>query len=103
MQRMTNDQYPMTNDARTCVRHWSLVIGHWSFAFCLVLILGQTSFADPPESVLQIERDRIAAIAKASEAFIAVFANEGNGGGSGVVISPDGYALTNFHVAKPAG
>src|SRR6478672_3200994 len=61
------------------------------------------SFADPPDSVLQIEQQRIAAIAKASEAFIAVFANEGNGGGSGVVISPDGYALTNFHVAKPAG
>src|SRR4029079_3921354 len=34
---------------------------------------------------------------------VAVFANEGNGGGSGVVISPDGYALTNFHVAQPAG
>jgi S1-C subfamily serine protease len=32
-----------------------------------------------------------------------VFAKEGAGGGSGVVISPDGYALTNFHVVQPAG
>jgi serine protease Do len=27
----------------------------------------------------------------------------GQGGGSGVVITPDGYALSNFHVTKPAG
>ncbi len=27
----------------------------------------------------------------------------GGGGGSGVVITKDGYALTNFHVAKPCG
>ncbi len=29
--------------------------------------------------------------------------SSGQGGGSGVVISPDGYALTNFHVALPCG
>jgi len=68
-----------------------------------LLLVATIASAAPPESVLKIERDRIAAITKASEAFVAVFANEGNGGGSGVVISPDGYALTNFHVAKPAG
>ena len=27
----------------------------------------------------------------------------GHGGGSGVLISPDGYALTNFHVTAPCG
>ncbi len=70
---------------------------------CLALLEGGGIYAAPPESVLQIERERIAHIAQASSAFVAVFANEGNGGGSGVVISPEGYALTNFHVAKPAG
>ena len=32
-----------------------------------------------------------------------MFAAGGQGGGSGVVISADGYALTNFHVAQPCG
>jgi serine protease Do len=107
--RMTNDQCAMTNeghrgdrlqfevsDRTSLIGHWSLVIGH-------LLFVATLATAGPPDEVLQIEQQRIAAIAKASEAFIAVFANEGNGGGSGVVISPDGYALTNFHVAKPAG
>ena len=34
---------------------------------------------------------------------MAIFAANGQGGGSGVVISPDGYALTNFHVVLPCG
>jgi serine protease Do len=59
--------------------------------------------AEPVSETSPDEEARIAAIAKASRSFVAVFANEGNGGGSGVVISPDGFALTNFHVAKPAG
>lgn len=59
--------------------------------------------AEVPSAVLQAEQTRIAAIAKATKTAVAVFANEGNGGGSGVVISPDGYTLTNFHVAQPAG
>jgi S1-C subfamily serine protease len=57
--------------------------------------------AQVDETVLKAEDQRIAVMAKAREAAIAIFA--GQGGGSGVVISPDGYALTNFHVAKPAG
>lgn len=84
------------SNPKSLIGHWSLVIGH-------LFIAAMVCLADPPDSVLRIEQQRIAAIAKASEAFVAVFANEGNGGGSGVVISSDGYALTNFHVAKPAG
>lgn len=53
-------------------------------------------------SVRQAERARIATIAKAAQAAVAIFAGEA-GGGSGVLVSPDGYALTNFHVVQPAG
>jgi S1-C subfamily serine protease len=56
-----------------------------------------------PSAVLQAEQARIAAIAKAVEPSISIFVPGGQGGGSGVVISPDGYALSNFHVTKPAG
>jgi S1-C subfamily serine protease len=76
-----------------------------SFIFFAVLWLELCSHAqgDVPQSVLDAEKQRIAAIAKATKSAVAVFANNGNGGGSGVVITPDGYALTNFHVVQPAG
>jgi len=56
-----------------------------------------------PPAVIKAQQARIAAIARATKSAISVFAPGGKGGGSGVVITPDGYALTNFHVAKPAG
>ncbi|MFM8496463.1 MAG: S1C family serine protease [Planctomycetia bacterium] len=57
---------------------------------------------DVPEPVLAAERGRIEAIARGARAAVAIFAGEA-GGGSGVLISPEGYALTNFHVVQPAG
>jgi serine protease Do len=58
---------------------------------------------DPPAAVLHAEQARIQTIDRAMRTAVCVFAKEGSGGGSGVVISPDGYALTNFHVVQPAG
>ncbi len=56
-----------------------------------------------PQLVLEAEQQRIAAIEKAKPATVSVFVPGGAGGGSGVLISSDGYALTNFHVSSPAG
>jgi S1-C subfamily serine protease len=61
------------------------------------------SAADVDEGVLKDETARVAAIAKATPTVLAIFVKQGQGGGSGVVISPDGYALTNFHVSREAG
>ena len=58
---------------------------------------------EPPAAVLQAEQQRIAAIQRGVKSSICVFSLDGNGGGSGVVISPDGFALTNFHVVQPVG
>ncbi|HMP08675.1 MAG TPA: trypsin-like peptidase domain-containing protein, partial [Lacipirellulaceae bacterium] len=58
---------------------------------------------EPDASVLAAQAERVAAIARASAATVAVFDAEGGGGGSAVLISRDGYALTNFHVVAPCG
>ncbi len=71
-------------------------------ASCLLSVM-LAGAAEPPKSVLEAEQRRVEAIEQASRAAICVFARGGQGGGSGVVITPDGYALTNFHVAKPCG
>src|SRR6056297_470458 len=54
-------------------------------------------------NVLRAEADRIAAVDKAMPSAVSVFVPGGAGGGSGVLISPQGFALTNFHVSSPAG
>lgn len=77
-------------------------LGLFSFAMFLGLAcLANAAELDP--AVAKIEAERIAAVDKATPSVVAIFANGGNGGGSGVLITPDGYALSNFHVTKPAG
>ena len=75
------------------------------FAICILQLLAQsTSAADTPNpAVLAAESDRIETIKRISKPTIAIFDSNGQGGGSGVIISADGYALTNFHVAAPTG
>lgn len=53
--------------------------------------------------VQEDENRRIAAVEKVRPAVVAIFARGGQGGGSGVIISKDGYALTNFHVVEGSG
>ncbi len=53
--------------------------------------------------LMEMENQRIAAIQKAMPSAVSVFVPGGGGGGSGMLISSDGFALTNFHVSSPAG
>jgi serine protease Do len=53
--------------------------------------------------VLKAEAERVAVVEKVKPAVVAVFSPGGQGGGSGVLISKDGYALTNFHVVAGSG
>lgn len=53
--------------------------------------------------VLQAQQTRIDVVKKAAPTVVAIFSPDGNGGGSGVLISPDGYALSNFHVTSACG
>ncbi len=56
-----------------------------------------------PLTLEQIEQQRIKVINQVRPSVVAVFATGGRGGGSGVVIDPEGYALTNFHVVSGLG
>lgn len=56
-----------------------------------------------PAEVLRAEKYRMEVLARIAPTVVAIFSPSGAGGGSGVLISPDGYALTNFHVAYPDG
>ncbi len=76
------------------------LLGITLVAFCAMPAIAQVQ---PPEQLLKAEQERIEVMARAATTTVAVFDSRGQGGGSGVVISPDGFALTNFHVAAPSG
>jgi S1-C subfamily serine protease len=67
----------------------------------LALPAGAAAQVDP--AVLEAERARVAVVERCSASTVAIFSPGGQGGGSGVVISPDGYALSNFHVTNATG
>jgi S1-C subfamily serine protease len=69
-----------------------------SFLFCLDL-----RAADVDPRVLAAEKERVAVIDKIRPSVVAIFARGGQGGGSGVLVSSDGYALSNFHVVGGTG
>jgi S1-C subfamily serine protease len=72
-------------------------------ATALIAIGLSTQARDTDQRVQQDEARRIAVIEKVTPAVVAVFAHGGAGGGTGVLISKDGYALTNFHVVAGSG
>jgi len=66
-------------------------------------LLHGASVASAQDAVLKSQAERVAVVAKVKPTVVAVFAAGGGGGGTGVLISDEGYALTNFHVVQPAG
>ncbi|MCZ2343691.1 MAG: trypsin-like peptidase domain-containing protein [Bacteroidales bacterium] len=68
--------------------------------------LGQTQLvvaAGPEPIVWDAQAERVAVIAKVRPSVVAVCFYGGKACGSGVLIDPAGYALTNFHVVQPTG
>ncbi|MFQ5732517.1 MAG: S1C family serine protease [Planctomycetaceae bacterium] len=71
-------------------------------AVLLGMLSADAAHAVDPK-VLAAQKRRVEVAARVAPAVVAIFARGGRGGGSGVLITPDGYALTNFHVTRGAG
>jgi serine protease Do len=68
-----------------------------TLALSAVLLLAGVAAADLA-AVKQAEARRIEVTNRIRPAVVAVFSQNMDGGGSGVIIDPAGFALTNFHV-----
>ncbi len=68
-----------------------------------VLLAGAKAIQAQQGSVAKSQKDRVDLIEKLKPTVVSIFAPGGNNGGTGVVITEDGYALTNFHVVQPTG
>ncbi|MEM9409673.1 MAG: trypsin-like peptidase domain-containing protein, partial [Planctomycetota bacterium] len=55
------------------------------------------------DAVCRLERQRVETIQKVMGSVIAIYGEERQGGGSGVIIHPSGIGLTNHHVITGAG
>ena len=88
----------------------------WASVGLLVSMAGhvaagpRTGRADPsdaasPQDLAAVRADeaqRVEVFARAAKAVVCIFADhQRGGGGSGVVIDPEGYGLTNYHVVQP--
>ncbi len=71
--------------------------------FAGLVVLGSSPAIAVDNAVLEAEQKRVEVVEKVAPTVVAIFGAGGGGGGSGVLISKDGYALTNFHVTKGAG
>ena len=79
-------------------------------AFAAMLCFTSTLFAQDEmlsdeelKLIQKVETARVAAIQKVYGAVVAVYGEDRNGGGSGVIFDPAGYALTNHHVIAGPG
>ncbi|MCH7870438.1 MAG: trypsin-like peptidase domain-containing protein, partial [Planctomycetes bacterium] len=89
----------------TAVRELRVSMGRRMRRCLAVLVVAIPAAADDQQAadnlrlVREHEARRVAVFERASRSVVCIFADRGRqGGGSGVVISEDGYGLTNYHV-----
>lgn len=74
---------------------WSLFVG--------LMVLNREPLVAADSIVLQAQQSRMDVVHQAAKSVVAIFSPDGNGGGSGVLVTPDGYALSNYHVTSACG
>ncbi len=87
-------------EASPTALRWSVLVGLLCWASSVSHALHA---AEVPTPVVDAQQARIATIQKAMPAVVAIFDIAGKGGGSGVLITADGFAITNFHVVEGMG
>ena len=69
----------------------------------LATIVAHTVPAFAQQSITQREAARVEVLRRISPSIVCVMDPRGQGGGSGVLISADGYAISNYHVTSGSG
>lgn len=84
--------------------------GRFWFLACLASLMAvpgpQRAGAAPveiPAAVREAEARRVEVMKSVAPSVVAIFAAGGAGGGSGVLVEADGFAVTNFHVVQGQG
>lgn len=90
----TNYTYPARGSARYADFFWGTILCSMLIAVAARGELTETS----RRLVFEKERERIELFARLAPAVVCVYDDNRRGGGSGVIIDPAGYGLTNFHV-----
>lgn len=72
-------------------------------AFLLVSFASAVWSGEVPESVRVRQQQRVETVSRISPSVVCVMPPNGQGGGSGVLISADGFAISNYHVTSGAG
>lgn len=62
-----------------------------------------TCVANESDLAVRAEAERVAVVERISRSTISVLEVKGTDGGSGVIVSESGVALTNYHVVQPCG
>jgi len=84
---------------------YTSIMSYHLIALICCIVLSNYLYANEPSSatarIQNEQQQRIEMIAKASRTAICIFDEKLSAGGSGVIISPEGYGITNYHVIAP--
>lgn len=73
------------------------------YLFCGIALQSLFASEPLPDLLEAFEQQRVEVVERISKSTIAIFDATANGGGTGVIVSDDGFAITNFHVTAPCG